>query len=291
MPGRYCPVVSDDSPNSGAITRFMIVCGPRTGSNMLVSALDSHPRIVCFREIFNFTFPDIDYNVDGYRRDDPAALALRKRDPATFLRRYIYAGHAAVVDAAGWKFIYEHFWDFPGLIEALQADRELRVIHLKRRNGVRAFLSYKMASLTGEWQRPRREQRTLGSRLAAAARHPERSLTSLIARARTSVAAPDRRIVLPPGECIEYIGAREQQVAHFDGLFASHQRLDVWYEDMLADRQAAFGRIQAFLGVDPGPLAEAVERQNPGALRELVRNHDQLAAALRPTPYAWMLDE
>ena len=49
------------------ITRFLVVCGPRTGSNMLCSALNSHPRIVCFREVFNFMYEDvIDYYVEGY---------------------------------------------------------------------------------------------------------------------------------------------------------------------------------------------------------------------------------
>lgn len=258
---------------------------------MLVSALDSHPRIVCFREIFNFTFADIDYNIDGYRRDDPDAIALRKRDPAAFLRTKIYAQDAAAIDAAGWKFIYDHFWDFPGLIEALQADPDLRVIHLKRRNGVRAFLSYKMAFQTGEWQRPKRSRRGLSERLVSAARHPGRSAAALLGRGRVRGGEADRRVVLPPRECIEYIQMREKQMAHFEGLFSSHQRLDVWYEDLVAHRLREFNRTQVFLGVQPATLVEKVERQNPGTLRDLVRNYDELAAAISGTPNEWMLEE
>jgi len=267
------------------------MCGPRTGSNMLVSALDSHPRIVCFREIFNFTFPDIDYAVQGYRRDDPDAIALRKRDPAAFLRTRIYAQNPAVVDAVGWKFIYEHFWDYPGLIEALQSDKALRIIHLKRRNGLRAFLSYKMALHTGRWQRPKRSRSRLGARLASVARHPGRAAAALLGRAREQVAESDRRIMLAPRECIEYIQMREKQMAHFEGLFSSHQRLDVQYEDLVTDRQGEFARAQAFLGVEQKPLVEKVERQNPGTLRDLVQNYDELASAITSASYGWMLDE
>jgi hypothetical protein len=110
----------------------MVLCGPRTGSNMLTSALHSHPEIVCFREVFNFTLPAIDYNVAGFDGRDPAALALRKDEPAVLMERCLFSGHGPSIRAVGFKFIYEQFWDVPGLIEALQAMPGLRVIHRRR---------------------------------------------------------------------------------------------------------------------------------------------------------------
>ena len=112
--------------------RFMVLCGPRTGSNMLTSALHSHPEIVCFREVFNFTLPAIDYNVAGFDGRDPAALALRKDEPAVLMERCLFSGHGPSIRAVGFKFIYEQFWDVPGLIEALQAMPGLRVIRRRR---------------------------------------------------------------------------------------------------------------------------------------------------------------
>ena len=255
------------------ITRFVILCGPRTGSNMLVSALHSHPRIVCFREIFNFVFPNIDYFVDGYRRADPKAMALRKADPAAFLRRYIYGHDPAAVDAAGWKSMYDHFSGWRKLLPAMQADGGLRIVHLKRRNGVRAFLSYELASSTGRWQRPVAPSPSLGQYV------------------RDRLSTPDVQVALSAQECLEYIRLRETQEREFDEIFKAQLSIDVYYEDILADRSTAFRRVQEFLGVEPEVLVAGYERQHPGELRDLICNYEELASALRPTPHAWMLEE
>lgn len=272
---------------SGDLVRFIVLCGPRTGSTMLTTALNSHPAIVCFNEIFNFTLPAIDFAVEGYDGHDPDVIALRKEDPAAFMETRVFSGHPPEVRAVGFKFMYDHFWEFDGLIEALQTMRGLRVIHLTRRNQVRAFLSFKIASSTGAWRRTR--PRPLATRIAATLSHPERILPSL--RRRLGSATPTTTIALPPSECVEYIETRLEQEAHFERLFTGHDRLHMEYEDMLDDRQSQFARAQAFLGVSRLPLRESVERQNPGTMRELVANWGELADALASTPYAWMLNE
>jgi LPS sulfotransferase NodH len=264
------------------ITRFIVLCGPRTGSNMLTSALNSHPRIVCFREIFNFTFADIDYHVEGYDRRSEHDMDLRQNDPAAFLRTRIFSQDPARSDATGFKFMYEHFWMYAGLIEALQADTQLRVIHLQRENGLRAYLSYRMALATGRWQK-RRTNDGMIRRTARGIREAVRGL-----RANTD---PPVQVELSPAECIEYIQLREQQAAHFDKLFEGHPRHDTTYEAMEAGREQVFGEVLAFLGVEPAPLAVEVERQNPQPMRELIANYEELSEALAATPYAWMLQE
>ena len=78
-------VVTDASLGPEGVTRFIVLCGPRTGSNMLTSALHSHPRIVCFREIFNFTFRGHRLHRRTLDRRDPDDIALRKADaPRSF---------------------------------------------------------------------------------------------------------------------------------------------------------------------------------------------------------------
>ncbi len=46
--------------------RFVITGDARTGSNMLVHALNTNPAIRCFREIFHYWMNHVDYYVDGY---------------------------------------------------------------------------------------------------------------------------------------------------------------------------------------------------------------------------------
>jgi LPS sulfotransferase NodH len=269
------------------VVRFLVVCGARTGSNMLCSALNSHPRIVCFREVYNFLYPEsIDYHVDGYHPRDPEDLALRERDPIAYARTRLFAQDPAETSAAGFKYMYDHVWGYPGLLEALQADTDIRIIHLMRRNGVRAFLSYKIAFETGEWQRPRR--RPFLTRLGFALGHPIEAARDQARKMRGKLTPVDRRIHLDPDECVAYMRTREEQHAHFRDVFAGHPFRDVWYEDILADRERHLAEVQAFLGVATQALREEVERQNPGTLRELVRNYDELAKALSGTEYETM---
>src|SRR4051794_40219654 len=42
-------------PGDAVPTRFVILAAPRTGSNMLVTLLGSHPDVLCHHELFNDT--------------------------------------------------------------------------------------------------------------------------------------------------------------------------------------------------------------------------------------------
>ena len=78
---------------------------------------------------------------------------------------------------------------------------------------------------------------------------------------------------------------------HYESLFQHHPRLTLFYEDLVAQPEAHFAAVQAFLGVGPRPLAVVTRRQHPGPLRDLIVNYDEVAAALRGTEYAAYLDD
>ena len=58
-------------------TRFIILSDARTGSHMLAQALSSSRNIVCFREVFNYLFDFVQFDIEGYddRNGDDRALA------------------------------------------------------------------------------------------------------------------------------------------------------------------------------------------------------------------------
>jgi hypothetical protein len=60
---------------------------------------------------------------------------------------------------------------------------------------------------------------------------------------------------------------------------------------MVAEFQETFGRIQAFLGLTPRPLAINLVRQNPEPLAKLIENFDELHAEFRGTPEEWMFED
>src|SRR3990170_2629997 len=66
--------------------RFIVLGDARTGSYMLVQALDSHPNITCFSELFYWQLDYVDFNVAAYDNNSPEDRALRDQDFERFLR-------------------------------------------------------------------------------------------------------------------------------------------------------------------------------------------------------------
>ncbi len=288
-------------------TRFIILSGARTGSTVLAQALNSSTDIICFREVFNYTLNAIDYSVDGYDNGSAEDLALRTRDHIAFLRERIFCQHPDRVRAVGFKFHYLHFWGFPGLWQALAKDAQLRVLHLKRSNLLRTLVSLKIAESTGVWQQEPGRPFARAANLANEVKQKITPAHVLRAFREPQVAAAwVRRLVNPPKvyetsprvpaiiseeELHKFITESEATSAHFDSLFQEHPKLMISYEDMVKDNAETFNRVQEFLGVEPKPLTVTLRRQNPEPLRELLRNYDELRAALHGSPHEWMFEE
>ncbi|MCH7837949.1 MAG: hypothetical protein IIC26_05510 [Chloroflexi bacterium] len=140
---------SEAKAGSTDYTRFIIVSGPRTGSHMLAQALNSSRDIVCFREVFNYLFDFVQFEVDGYDNSSARDLALREEHPLRFLDERIFGRHPEEIRAVGFKYHYEQGWAYRGLRERLVEDTEIRMVHLKRRNLLRMLLSRKIAKHGG----------------------------------------------------------------------------------------------------------------------------------------------
>ena len=267
---------------------------------MLVDALNSHPRIVCFREVLNYLQDFVDYGVPGYDDRDPEWFALRKSDPARFLRERIFSGHPEGVVSAGFKLHYAHIWGFEpqyeGLFErvldALTRDKAMRVVHLQRRNQLRSLLSLRLAQGTGIWMEGRTDnaraplvtpQRSLAQRVADRLRRiepaPEHETETTVGADSAPVA-----IKLDADDCAAHFARVDAEVARFNDLFAGHERLDISYEELVAIPRA-HDDVQRFLGVEQQPLTVGLVRQHPQPLSELITNFDELQRAFANTPY------
>ncbi len=111
--------------------KFIVLSRNRTGSNMLISMLNSHPSIYSRYEIFR--------TLDGN--------SVKK------IMNGIYSKYPRFVKAVGFKIFYYHpVDDESGAIwDKLTEMEDLHVIHLKRRNILRTILSGKIASKTNVW--------------------------------------------------------------------------------------------------------------------------------------------
>lgn len=112
--------------------RFIVMSRSRTGSNMLLSMLNSHPAIVAHGEVFG---------------------QLRGRSVDRVLRA-VYCRHLASIKAVGCKIFYYHPQDDSSgeLWHRLQGTAGLKVIHLTRRNRLRSLVSYRIAGQQGVWR-------------------------------------------------------------------------------------------------------------------------------------------
>jgi hypothetical protein len=282
---------SEPRGRSTDYVRFIIVSGARTGSHMLAQALNSSPHITCFREVFNGRLDFVQFGVEGYDDFRSADIALRKNDPIRFLHERVFCRHPEEIRAVGFKFHYGHHWDFPGLLDALVEDRDIKVLHLRRRNALRTLVSLKFAEKTGIWLEA--ETKATRANLLKALRHPFKAA----GRVRRSLQRPDQpkarprpRVAVSPEELLEFTVQMNMRAKSFDELFQQHPSMTVFYEDLVDQPETAYGRAQTFLGVEPASLTVTLRRQNPEPLRELIENYDELYAALKDTPVASLLD-
>lgn len=263
--------------------RFMILADARTGSNLLAQALDSHPRIRCFREVFNWTVPSIDFGVDGFDPGDREAIALRQSDPLRFLSERIFGDAPAGVHAVGFKLIYAHIWGYPGLLEGLVADTELDILHLHRRNHLRKLVSLRLAERSGEWVRDGRYTGAGMPGVARTLRHPVGALRRALRRVRAG-RARSTPLRLTIDECRRFFFRASWAEQHFAELFAGHRTHDIWYRELLATRTEALAAVEDFLGVEHAPVTISLQRQNPAPLEDLIENYDEVRRAFRGTP-------
>lgn len=111
--------------------RFVVVTRSRTGSNLLMSYLNSHPEIVARGEVVQ---------------------RLEGRDPRVVVSETL-SRRPFGVRAKGFKLFYYHPLDAPdgGLWEYLERMRSLHVIHLRRRNLLRVLISREIAGREDIW--------------------------------------------------------------------------------------------------------------------------------------------
>jgi LPS sulfotransferase NodH len=112
-------------------TKFIVLSRSRTGSNLLLSLLNSHPEIIAEHEILA--------ELDG--RDARKVVAKA------------YGKQPYYVKAKGFKVFYYHplGGEAPEVWDDLVAAQDIKVIHLKRRNILRTLVSRKIAGMKDVW--------------------------------------------------------------------------------------------------------------------------------------------
>jgi LPS sulfotransferase NodH len=217
--------------------RFAIVSNARTGSNYLLDGLKTSPAIRMYHEIFASHNREVG---KGFQKILSTVFQYESKD----------------TKLVGFKVFYNHLTDDEWT--KLAAHRDLKVIHLTRRNRLRTIISLEIAFKTGQWT-----------------------------KASNSGGPKEKRVTLDPLKLMKRLEQIEEGEATTRVRFCDRSMLEIVYEELVQSPIEVFASVSNYLGVDgidPGKIR--LKRQNPESVAQLVLNYKEVEAALKNTRFA-----
>lgn len=239
---------------------FLVLGAERTGSNMLVGMLESHPQVKSYGELFNPRLIHEDV-IDGELpegADVPQLLDLRRQDPGAFHRELVRLAADGGARAVGFKLLYYHGCIDDALVDHLTATPDLRVVHLRRRDRLGRWVSHQRASESDSW---------------------------FAVKSSASRGAPAHTVSLQLGPMLNDFLMQEQQEERGDATFGHLPLMQVCYEDLTAAPQRIAAEVLEFLGVPPSDLEIRSRKTGTTDPRALIENWGELERALQRTPW------
>jgi len=258
---------------------FVLVSHLRSGTHMLRPALDSHPQVRCQAEPFNANSKGLPYPLDTSTRDILdrwvfPSLSEEIHSVGFVLHTYHPGGLRAfpeLRDNPRWDDIWTVLADLP----------ELRVIRLARRNLLRRHLSQILARQSGYWHAWRGERVTETLHLEGSP--PSHTVDT--ERAAQPPVVLDIERLIADFEQIEILRGR------VDESLGRHPTHSIVYEEMCGDAAGTFASAQGFLGVPVVEIEPATRKLPERPLDGSIANFDEVAARLRTTRWAYVLDD
>ena len=235
-------------------TQFVIIANERTGSNLLVSLLSSHPDIHQYGEIIGESI---------LRRND-----LQEKIRLIGVVRYIRNSFKKrfYKQAVGMKFLYHQLEDryaerwgiteLSGILNELRNNKRIKIIHLKRRNRLKVLVSAELARLTKEYVK--RDPNNISREIP---------------------------MVLTPEKCSSFFQKISENEKYFDDCFQSHEKLEIFYVDLISDTENICHNTLDLLQVEKCDLKSSTLKQSQKPLSERIRNYAELKQYFKNTPY------
>ncbi len=244
------------------MTQFITLAQHRTGSNLVQSLLNSHPNVCAYGEIFGGSDKILwgaDLQLEKAPRGAIASpeewVKRRNADPVAFIKQIAFGspGEGSVFHARGFKLFYEHCWEgyFRVVWEWLESQTDIRIIHLKRINLLRALASRFVAQKTGAYHM----------------------------NAPGAEAARETRVAIHPREARLFFERAAIMERESDYRFRRHSSHNLYYEDVAHCHQVEMNRVFEFLEVEPAEVATNMSKQNPRSFPEMIENYDELKKA------------
>lgn len=223
--------------------KFIVLTRNRSGSNMLISMLNSHPSVYAEYEIFR--------QLGGVGVDD----ILSK----------IYSPFPKFIQAVGFKIFYHHpVDDKSGYVwERLIKMENLCIIHLKRRNILRAVLSKRIAELSNTW----------------------------VDKNKNKDGTFNKKVYLGEEELISAFERTKGWEQEYRLKFHSHPFVEVFYEDIVAAPDQEFNKITDLLQLPFVSPKTTLQKQNPEKMCDLILNYKEIKEIFKNTEWAHFFEE
>jgi LPS sulfotransferase NodH len=246
-------------PAHTGYTRFLILASARTGSTLLTRSLNRHSGIHAYGEILrDQSFFPARFAEFGHSQ------ALYQSDPAAFLEKKVYRKYSPDVAAVGFKIFYSHagrhtvwgqvVWQY------LTDQDTIKVIHLKRRNLLKAQLSRQKAAGTREW-------------------------------INYSAGNQNHAETLAYDDMLARFTQTWQSEREYAALFAGHPMLELYYEDLATAYENQMSRLQAFLGVTYEAIRPPTRKRPSPRLSEQIANYQELKNQFQGSRWAEFFEE
>ena len=222
---------------------FAILGRPRTGSNHLVSLLNSHSDIVCYGEIFRSEFK-LASRIDKSLKD-LAEPSVRLKNAKAVVDRIVALNPE--VSAVGFKVFPNHVKFKRGVF----GNRISRIVSLVRDNDLAVYSSGKTASITGH------------------------------GALRVGQAAVRARIRFDSEDFARFRAKLDKERRFWEDFVASspqEKQFRIAYEDI--NDPDRLHDLQSFLGVTPETLASDMQKRNPADILDRFENPDDAASYL-----------
>lgn len=236
-----------------SLKKFVIFAIPRSGSNYLCGALNSHPEILCHHEIFHG---------DKIYGDDHLNLGtVEQRDQnAQKFINHIWQQNMGYT-AVGFKLLWGQN---PKAFKIATRDKDIKKILLLRRNKIKSYVSHLIAKNTGIWSQRNTDFET---------RKKENKQTS---------------VNVELDSLYRYIENVDQYYDNLQKKISNSKQpfLKIFYEDILGNNsEDAKTKILKFIGVFENPqyLQTKTKKQNANELCNLISNFTELEFKLRGT--------
>ncbi|MBI2993849.1 MAG: sulfotransferase [Gammaproteobacteria bacterium] len=252
---------------------FAIIAPARSGSTMLIHALNSHPAICCHSEVFGR------YRVSGFSPKARQAvlpesdnmekeaywdflLRLREQCHPAFLRDCIYSAKIAK-RAVGFKILYTQFLDlhFADLAASLSEDMDIKIVYLRRRNMFRRHLS---------------EQIFMDRRLKEGSAEPAPGTT---------------RVNIDLDRFVQDVRNHEAALRRIQAALEGHKNMTVFYEDLVHNKAQTVSALLAYLAVTPRDLVFRTEKVSSDDLESMITNLSEVRNRVKDPKYAPYLAE